>query len=105
MPDGTAYGEIQFNDSGSIKPRSLCPPDGTMLTTSNCGGVLLDEDWTVTYDGRSGDWLIEGSGQENKIIALFWMNANFRQRCLLIFTHQWWTTTHRWRPICLFHFK
>jgi hypothetical protein len=60
--DGTAYGEIQFNDTGpTSNPQVYVSNDGTMLTTSNCGGVLLDEDWTVTYDGRSGDWLVEGS--------------------------------------------
>ena len=60
--DGTAYGEIQFNDTGPpSNPQVFVSDDGTMLTTSNCGGVLLDEDWTVTYDGRSGDRLVEGS--------------------------------------------
>ena len=38
-----------------------------MLSTLNCGGVLLDEDWTVRYDGRIGDWVVEGSrsGEQN----------------------------------------
>jgi len=71
--DGTAYGEIEFRDSGPpSNPQVYVSADGTMLSTSNCGGVLLDEDWTVTFDGRSGDWLVEGSrsGEQNNKAAL-----------------------------------
>ncbi len=68
--DGTAYGEIEFTDTGpSSNPQIFASDDGTMLSTSNCGGVLLDEDWTVSFDGRTGDWLVEGSRsgeQENR---------------------------------------
>ena len=70
--DGTAYGEIEFRDSGPpSNPQVYVSADGTMLTTSNCGGVLLDEDWTVTFDGRTGDWLVEGSRsgeQDNRAV-------------------------------------
>ncbi len=60
--DGTAYGEIQFTDTGpTSNPTIFAADDGSMLSTSNCGGVLLDEDWTVTFDGRTGDWLVDGS--------------------------------------------
>ena len=60
--DGTTYGEIQFTDTGPVSnPQMYVSDVGTMLSTSNCGGVLLDEDWTVTYDGRTGDWLVKGS--------------------------------------------
>ena len=60
--DGTNYGQIHFTDMApSSNPNMYTADDGTMLITSNCGGVLLDEDWTVQFDGQTGDWLVEGS--------------------------------------------
>ena len=60
--DGTNYGQIQFTDMApSSNPNMYTSDDGTMLITSNCGGILLDEDWTVQFDGQTGDWLVEGS--------------------------------------------
>ena len=59
--DGTAYGEMQFNDSGPPSNPEVYVSLMVQCSQPVSGGVLLDEDWTVTYDGRSGDWLIEGS--------------------------------------------
>lgn len=70
--EGTSFGLIEFVDSGALSnPESYMNADGNMLSTSNCGGVLVDEDWTVRYDGTTGDWLVEGtrSGeQENRAL-------------------------------------
>ena len=69
--DSNAYGEIQFNDTGPLSnPEVYTATDGSMLSTFNCGGVLLDEDWTIRYDQTDGSWLVTGSrsgDQDNRL--------------------------------------
>lgn len=68
--EGAAYGLIEFIDTGALSnPEAYMSATGNMLSTSNCGGILLDEDWKVRYDGTTGDWKVEGSRsgeQENR---------------------------------------
>lgn len=57
-PDGSSTYEY----SGSANPSlSLSLATGDAFQTIPCGGVLLNEDWTVTYDGIIGNWIVEGS--------------------------------------------
>jgi hypothetical protein len=34
---------------------------GEQVEVSACGGVVRDEDWTVTFDALDGEWRVEGS--------------------------------------------
>ena len=70
---GNSFGVITFQDTGILSnPEVYINDAGMMLSTSNCGGVLLDEDWTVLYDGTTGDWTVEGSrsGEQETIAHL-----------------------------------
>jgi hypothetical protein len=59
---GISFGTIEFKDTGVLSnPEVYVNDAGMMLSTSNCGGVLLDEDWTVLYNGTTGYWTVEGS--------------------------------------------
>jgi hypothetical protein len=53
---------VTFTDSGpESNPSIYTSDDGNAVTTSNCGGVLLDETWIVRFDGTTGDWEVKGS--------------------------------------------
>ena len=42
-------------------PSLYSDDNGIAITTSNCGGVLLDESWVLRYDGATGDWEVKGT--------------------------------------------
>ena len=63
----TAYqdtiSEYTFNNVGNSSNPTLYTDDATgyAITASGCGGVLLAESWTLTFDGTEGNWTVEGS--------------------------------------------
>lgn len=57
-PDGSNSYEYSGNANPSL---SLSLATGDAFQTIPCGGVLLNEDWTLTYDGITGSWIVEGS--------------------------------------------
>lgn len=51
-----------YTYSGNANPSlSLSIATGEAFQTLPCGGVLLSEEWTLTYDGIAGNWEVEGS--------------------------------------------
>jgi hypothetical protein len=52
-----------FNNVGTASNPTLYEDDatGSAVVTPACGGVVLTESWTLTYDGTVGNWLVEGS--------------------------------------------
>ncbi|MEL6342050.1 MAG: hypothetical protein AAFV53_02885 [Myxococcota bacterium] len=65
------------SDNTEVQYASPSTPESTTLATGlgrgidvqspPCGGLLRDEEWTVTYDGAAGSWTVEGSrsGMQN----------------------------------------
>jgi hypothetical protein len=55
-------GSGDYTYTGDANPSlSLSPATGEAFHSLPCGGVLLSEDWTVTYDGVQGNWFVEGT--------------------------------------------
>ena len=55
-------GTADYTYSGAANPSlSLSPATGDAIQTLPCGGMLLEENWTVTYDGAQGSWEVEGT--------------------------------------------
>jgi hypothetical protein len=54
---------IGFVDRGSVSNPYLYedPVTSRKVVFPDCGGVVRNEVWTLTYDGVSGDWRVEGS--------------------------------------------
>ncbi len=59
--DGSSS-EYSFTNVGDSSNPTIFANDATgqSITTPTCGGVLLEEDWTLTYDGAEGNWIVEG---------------------------------------------
>jgi hypothetical protein len=55
--------EFDFTNVGSASNPTLYTDDATgyAITTPACGGILQTESWTLTYDGTTGSWRVEGS--------------------------------------------
>ncbi|NOY26086.1 MAG: hypothetical protein GXP62_09460 [Oligoflexia bacterium] len=52
-----------FYDLGAISNPAIQTDDATgrEVVTSPCGGLMRSESWTITFDGATGDWLVDGS--------------------------------------------
>lgn len=72
LEDSSAIGvsSVLFFDNGTASDPSFFLDEytGNMVSTSRCGGVVKEEDWTVTYDQIDGNWIVEGtlSGIQNQ---------------------------------------
>jgi len=55
--------ETRFEDQNTPSNPILYsdPALGTAIQTQSCGGIVRAEDWSLTYDGVEGSWVIEGS--------------------------------------------
>jgi len=62
-PYGYTQGSGYFFDEGALSNPDLEDGSGVgeQIEVSACGGVVRDEDWTVTYAENLGDWQVEGS--------------------------------------------
>jgi hypothetical protein len=54
---------IDFSDQGNTSNPALLADDATgrSFTTPDCGGILQSEGWTLTYDGVTASWEVEGT--------------------------------------------
>ncbi|MBM75804.1 MAG: hypothetical protein CMK59_10425 [Proteobacteria bacterium] len=75
LADLSSYSEssVVFTDVGpASNPELLTNGLGEQVTLNPCGGIVRNEQWTLTYDGFNGDWIVEGelSGeQEHRAVS------------------------------------
>ncbi len=65
-PNPLYDGQVEYAglvDLGAESDESLLPDEvtGEQVVTSPCGGVALGESWTLTYQGATLDWSVEGT--------------------------------------------
>ena len=71
IPTSSSGEAVDFSDHGAESTPYLYqdPATGSSMTLPSCGGVARSEIWSATYDGLTGNYLVEGtiSGiQENR---------------------------------------